>query len=45
MVKFEKNERLDVLIVWQEMSKFYFSLENDLKGGPLEDFIHYIKVA
>ena len=34
VVKFAKNDRLD----GQEMSNFYFSLENDPKGGPLDDF-------
>ena len=27
---------------WQEMSDIYFSLENDQKGVPLDDFFHFL---
>ena len=27
---------------WQEMSNFYFSLENYPKWGPLDDFSHFL---
>ena len=28
-------------LLWQEMSNFYFSLENDPKGGPLDNFFPF----
>ena len=40
-VRFAKNDRLDVLIVLAKMSNFYYSLENDPKGGTLGDFLHF----
>ena len=42
VVKFAKNDRLDVLIVLARDEQFHFSLENDPKGGPLEDFSHFL---
>ena len=38
VVKFAKNDRLDVLIVMARDEQFSFSLESELKGGPLDDF-------
>ena len=37
MVKLAKNDRFDALIVLACDEQF-FSLENDPKGGPLDDF-------
>ena len=40
MAKFAKNDRFDALIVLaKDEPFFYFSLENDPKGGPLDDFL------
>ena len=41
VVKFAKNDRLDALF-WQEMSNFCFSLENDPKGGPFDNFLDFL---
>ena len=38
VVKFAKIDRLDALIVLVRNEQFYFSLEIDSKGGPLDDF-------
>ena len=38
VLKFAKNDRLDVLIILAKDEQFLFSLENDPKGGPLDDF-------
>ena len=38
MLKFDKNDRLDVLIVLVRDEQFSFPFENDAKGGPLDDF-------
>ena len=40
VAKFAKNDRFDALIVLaKDEPFFYFSLENDPKGGPLDDFL------
>ena len=41
MVKFAKNDRLDALIILARDELFLFSLGNDPKGGPLDDFLHF----
>ena len=38
VVKFAKKDCLDALIVLTRNEQFSFSLENDPKGGPLDDF-------
>ena len=38
VVKFVKNDRLEMLIILARDAQFQFSLENDPKGGPLGDF-------
>ena len=38
VVKFAKNDRLDALILLARDELFLFSLGNDPKGGPLDDF-------
>ena len=38
MVKFAKNDRLDSLIILARDEQILFFLENDPKGGPLDDF-------
>ena len=40
MAKFAQIDRLDALIVLVRDEQFYFSLEIDPKGGPLDDFFH-----
>ena len=39
MVKFAKYDCLNELIVLARDEQFLFSLENDPKGGPLDDFL------
>ena len=41
VVKFAKIDRLDALIVLVRNEQFYFSLEIDSKGGPLDDFFTF----
>ena len=41
MVKFAKNDRIDALIVLARDEQFPFSLENDPKGGPLDDLFPF----
>ena len=42
MLKFEKNDRLDALIVLVRDEQFSFPFENDAKGGPLDDFFYFL---
>ena len=39
--KFAKNDRLDAVIILARDERIFFSLENDLKGGPLDDFFQF----
>ena len=38
MVNFAKNNRFDILVLLARDERFLFSLENDPKGGPFDDF-------
>ena len=40
VVKFVKNDRVNGLIILARDELFLFSLENDPKGGPLDDFLN-----
>ena len=42
MLKFEKNDRLDALIILVRDEQFCFPYENDAKGGPLDDFFYFL---
>ena len=41
VVRFGQNYRLDALIVLERDEKIHFSLENDPKRGPLDDFFPF----